>query len=302
MGEGGFEMGCFGYDRQKFDDSIFDEVPQDAGPRLATFRGGVTHVIRPPGSQKVARSEHNLVSIMLEPSANLQSAISSDSAQTFDAVPGALVITPAGADATVSWSSTRENITVVLPTEGVDELIEHEFQQVNRKFSPVPLGTVDAWALSIARQMKAEFIQPHAPNELYLDSLITVLGVHLLRNYAGVRKPWTTASGGLSQQQARLVAEYLENNFAGKVSVAELARVAGLSHHYFIQAFARSFGKPPHRYLIDRRLDFAEELILGGDLPIANVAYLSGFSSQSHLTATMRKHRGRTPMQVRRGR
>jgi len=52
---------------------------------------------------------------------------------------------------------------------------------------------------------------------------------------------------------------------------------------------------PPHRYLINLRLDFAEKLLVDGELAIAEIAYLAGFSDQSHLAATMKKYRGRTP-------
>ncbi|MGO4642548.1 AraC family transcriptional regulator [Mesorhizobium sp. 2RAF45] len=43
--------------------------------------------------------------------------------------------------------------------------------------------------------------------------------------------------------------------------------------------------------------DFAENLFLDGRLSIAEVAHLAGFSSQSHFTTVMKKHRGVTPSQ-----
>jgi AraC family transcriptional regulator len=43
----------------------------------------------------------------------------------------------------------------------------------------------------------------------------------------------------------------------------------------------------------------AERLLLKSSLPIAEVAYLSGFSSQSHLTTTMKQHKHITPAQIR---
>ncbi|WP_244604345.1 AraC family transcriptional regulator [Mesorhizobium japonicum] len=36
-------------------------------------------------------------------------------------------------------------------------------------------------------------------------------------------------------------------------------------------------------------------LLVDGELAIAEVAYLAGFSDQSHLAATMKRYRGRTP-------
>ncbi|WP_353654475.1 helix-turn-helix domain-containing protein [Mesorhizobium sp. C089B] len=52
------------------------------------------------------------------------------------------------------------------------------------------------------------------------------------------------------------------------------------------------------QYLLRLRLDFAEKLLIESDLSIAEVAHLSGFSDQSHLTVTMSRYRNRTPRQV----
>ncbi|RUZ46825.1 AraC family transcriptional regulator, partial [Mesorhizobium sp. M7A.F.Ca.CA.004.05.2.1] len=68
---------------------------------------------------------------------------------------------------------------------------------------------------------------------------------------------------------------------------------------HFPLSFSRSFGMTPHRYLLDLRLDHATRLLSNRDMTIAEVAYLSGFSSQSHLTAAMRKFRGATPTRFR---
>jgi len=149
--------------------------------------------------------------------------------------------------------------------------------------------------ITIPQMITAELTGKLPPNDLYLDSLLTVFGVHLLRTYTGRSRPAASAKGGLSAAGARRVREYLDENFVRKVMVAELASVAGVSSNHFIARFASTFGIPPHRYLINLRLDFAEKLLVDGELAIAEIAYLAGFSDQIHLAATMKKYRGRTP-------
>jgi len=105
--------------------------------------------------------------------------------------------------------------------------------------------------------------------------------------------------GGLSAKSARRVEEYLREHFTKKVHVAELAAVAGISPNHFIVRFSKTFGMPPHRYLINLRLDFAEKMLVEGEIPIAEIAYLTGFSDQSHLATTMKRYRGRTPTELR---
>jgi AraC family transcriptional regulator len=285
-------------DRQKADLHVFNGIPESAGPRLTTFRGSAAHSVRLPGSHTFQATDH-LMSIVLTPAPGMRAARQSDKVHEFDAPVGMLAIIPANEENYVAWSSARENVVIALTPESLQELAAQEFDTGHAELQPPPFGTLDPWALQIAQLLKAELTQREAPNQLYVDSLVTVFGIHLLRNYTEVRKPMPAMRGGLSVRNARRVEEFLDENFSRKLSVAELATVTGLSPHHFIQAFTKTFGEPPHRYLVNRRLTFAEKLLTKGDLTIAEVAYLSGFSGQSHITATMSKNRNRTPMQVR---
>ncbi|MBZ9850885.1 AraC family transcriptional regulator [Mesorhizobium sp. CA14] len=91
----------------------------------------------------------------------------------------------------------------------------------------------------------------------------------------------------------------MSGNFSRKLSLAEMAAVCGLSPYHFARAFSKTFGVTPHQYVLALRLDFAEKLLAERRMSITDIAYLSGFSSQSHLTTTMKKYRDVTPMQVR---
>lgn len=107
------------------------------------------------------------------------------------------------------------------------------------------------------------------------------------------------AKGGLSANRARQVQEFLKQNFSRKLSLAEMAAVCDLSPYHFARAFSKTFGISPHQYVLMLRLDFAEKLLADRRMPITDIADLSGFSSQSHFTTTMKKYRNATPRQVR---
>ena len=100
--------------------------------------------------------------------------------------------------------------------------------------------------------------------------------------------------------QLRRVIDLIEARLHEDLGLAELAALTGLSTHYFAQAFKTNTGLPPHRYLIERRIHRAKELLIGGARPIAEIAAQVGFSSQSHLTLNFRKLTGATPAQYRR--
>ncbi|ANN57150.1 AraC family transcriptional regulator [Mesorhizobium sp. SEMIA 3007] len=115
------------------------------------------------------------------------------------------------------------------------------------------------------------------------------------------RLPALNVKGGLSAHSARKVQEFLDQNFTRKIALAEMAAVCGLSSYHFVRAFSRTFRVPPHQYVLDLRLDFAERLLAESGMTIADIAHLSGFSSQSHFTTVMKKYRRLTPLQARFG-
>ncbi|TPK75339.1 helix-turn-helix transcriptional regulator [Mesorhizobium sp. B2-4-15] len=289
--EGGFSREA---GRKRAARDVLDIIPENAGPRRATRQGSVVYSIRAPGSQKFLAKEHS-AGIVLAPVRKLRASLGSDRVKEYDAPTGCMVINPAGVDSTLAWSATRENAVISISPAALSELAGHEFDAANVELEPPTFGTVDLWALTIAQKVTAELTGKASPNELYLDSLITVFGVHLLRTYTGRGKQPAPPRGGLSPDGARRVREYLNEGFARKIMVAELASVAGVSPNHFIVAFAKTFGMPPHRYLVNLRLDFAEKLLVDGKLSIAQIAFVAGFSDQSHLAATMKKYRGRTP-------
>ena len=98
--------------------------------------------------------------------------------------------------------------------------------------------------------------------------------------------------GGLASRALRRVMEYINEHLHDELSLAELARTAKLSPHYFATVFRAGTGMSPHRYVIERRIDRARDLLRRHDKTISEIAYAVGFSSQSHLTANFRRTTG----------
>ena len=107
------------------------------------------------------------------------------------------------------------------------------------------------------------------------------------------------ARGGLPPGAIRRVREYVEAHLSESMDLAELAAVAGLSVYHFARAFKQSAGVTPHHYLVNRRIERAQEMLARSEFPLSEIALATGFSDQSHLARHFRQTLGMTPGQFR---
>ncbi|MGF1430204.1 helix-turn-helix domain-containing protein [Kitasatospora sp. LaBMicrA B282] len=89
--------------------------------------------------------------------------------------------------------------------------------------------------------------------------------------------------------------DLVDVRYAEPLTVAELARAAGLSQAHFSREFRRAFGEPPHVYLLTRRLERAAWLLRHTDRPIAEICFAVGLSSLGSFTTSFSRMYGRSP-------
>lgn len=81
------------------------------------------------------------------------------------------------------------------------------------------------------------------------------------------------------------------------MTVEQIARCLGVTRSHLSRAYARTYGLPPHAWLLQRRLSHALTLIRRGS-PIVEAAVTTGFVDQSHFTRRFKAVYGATPAQV----
>jgi len=101
--------------------------------------------------------------------------------------------------------------------------------------------------------------------------------------------------GGLAAWQQLVVAAYIEKHIAESITVHALARFVYLTPHCFSRAFKRSFGIPPHRYVIQQRIELSKTLLAGSALSVAEISLALGFSRTSSFSAAFRRITGISP-------
>ena len=118
---------------------------------------------------------------------------------------------------------------------------------------------------------------------------------------AGMRQltPVPQARGGLPPGAMRRVREHVETHLSENIDLAALAAIAGLSLYHFARAFKQSAGVTPHHYLVQRRVERAQEMLARTSLSLSEIAFATGFSDQSHFARHFRQMLGVTPGQFR---
>jgi len=97
--------------------------------------------------------------------------------------------------------------------------------------------------------------------------------------------PWLT----------RRVTSYIDANLGTPIRSGDLVNVSKLSTSYFFRAFKGSFGKSPHAYIASRRIARAQQMMIGADAALCQIAVACGFSDQAHFSRMFRREIGKPP-------
>jgi AraC family transcriptional regulator len=134
----------------------------------------------------------------------------------------------------------------------------------------------------------------------YLEALANVLGHELSHLCEEPARSSPVSRGSLAGWQMRVVTAYVEEHLDERIYLTTLARLARLSVHHFCRAFKQSFGMPPHRYHVQRRIDRAKTLLADRANSITDVGLSLGYSHSSAFTSAFREMTGQTPSRFRR--
>lgn len=206
--------------------------------------------------------------------------------------PGSIGIFRAGTELQLSrwrWTHTRRiylDLGAVLP--GRTAMFE--------PWRPLPHRTEiefrDPDLTAVLRTMVAEAASGSPNGQLYAESLSLGVAMRLYQRDASCLGS-ARERGKLTPAQLQQVQELVESQL-GTVSMTAMAAAAGFSAAQFLRLFKNTVGCTPYQYVLGVRLERAREMVLTGHLPLALIAEKTGFSSQSHMTASF-VHAFKTP-------
>ncbi len=155
-------------------------------------------------------------------------------------------------------------------------------------------GVFEPRLKALAEALLEEARNPSAGGDLYVDALAQQMAVLILRRQQNA-PPAEQKRRKLSAEEISRVSDYLRANLADPGGMDTLANILGMDVFGFTRAFRETTGQAPHQYLIERRIARAKEMLLEDREPLAEIAYATGFSSQSHMTTAFTKRVGTSP-------
>lgn len=211
-------------------------------------------------------------------------AFAGDRRSAFRARPNHLSFLPGGCDVYSQSRQGGEYLKITL----LDEICG--LARAQRRFSDV----IAPEAVAAAQALRCRLLAGRGQDPLEGEHLVHALVGSVTRVLEGNHRADRAATWMTSRRQA-LVLELIEERLGERLTVSDLADSLGLSAAFLSRAFKGALGKPPHDYIIDRRLARARLLLSAGKADLSAIAQLCGFSSHAHMSTVFRARLGVTP-------
>lgn len=211
--------------------------------------------------------------------------------------PRQFLIIPARQSSQWQRQGSADMLMIYLRHEMLERISSDVFGREGLQIALRP-GTTDPLLEQLTLTVLRALQQPDSfVTDHYIDGLAMAIGTQLVRAHSkdNSRPCASDAHPAVAPREFSRLQDHIEASLDEDLSLEALAGAAGVSVHAFPRAFRHRFGATPHQYVLARRMARARSLLADTDLPICEIALQTGFSSQSHLTSSFKKHTGVTP-------
>lgn len=187
-------------------------------------------------------------------------------------------------------------LLVMINPSAVRGLKNVNFDTAGIQFRP-HLSLDDQVVCNTLAKIRDDVERPGPGGRLYRESLIIQLLIRLVEitsNFAALSAN-SPAKGGLATWQLRKVLGLIDSDPAQSPSLEQLGSAVRVSSRHFCRAFRQSVGVPPHRYMVQRRIERAKELMRDPSLRLTDIALTTGFGDASTFSRSFRRFTGFAP-------
>jgi AraC-like DNA-binding protein len=131
--------------------------------------------------------------------------------------------------------------------------------------------------------------------QTYADCISMAIVARLLASASRVPTSERSRAGKLAPWRLKRAIDYVEARLDEPVSLADIASSAGLTRMHFAAQFRTATGFRPHEYLLRRRIERAQQMLVATGMSLVDVALSVGFQTQSHFTSVFKRYAGQPP-------
>ncbi|NMM47936.1 helix-turn-helix domain-containing protein [Marinigracilibium pacificum] len=127
------------------------------------------------------------------------------------------------------------------------------------------------------------------------DHIMVLKLKELLINLMDTDSQLTTYFNCLANQDRPSIKEIMEKNFCFNLKLEDYAELCHCSLSTFKREFSKIFNESPGKWILQRRLKHAANMIAGSTMNVTQIAFESGFEDLSHFSRTFKNMTGYSP-------
>jgi AraC family transcriptional regulator len=213
---------------------------------------------------------------------------------------GSLVFAPAGLPWTIRTAGGKfRTMSCEYDPEIFKSITGRNDDWSDRELS-VSHNIQNPWIAQVMQRLAGETVSPGFASEILVEVLATSLIVELARHFQNVPAGQLELGSGLEPWQRKRIEDYISEISDAPPTLGAMAALCCIGTRTFMRRFKASTGQTVSGYLRQQQISKAQMLLAQTKLPLKEVAYRLGFSSQSNFTFAFRREIGDTPKQFRR--
>jgi AraC family transcriptional regulator len=206
---------------------------------------------------------------------------------------GSLGMTAPGSEAILRWRGEEPNETLHLHLSA--DTLRRTASDLSgmdpaRLSMPNDLSYRDPLIAQVMLSL-SDALQAGAP-ELYAETSCELLAAHILLRHTGLKPRRTTLP---PKKGLRRMDEFMRARINQPLTLADLAREAGMSPFHLLRTCQKVHGETPIRRLTRMRMETARRYLQANQEPVSVVAFLCGYDNPSHFATAFRRIVGVSP-------
>lgn len=237
--------------------------------------------------------EAHLVMVVMN-TANIRLSVNGATIHDGVAMPGMFHVTEPGARVSCLFRGPHELLHLHVPNALIEEYDRTVPNAPAPQFSRTGLRK-DQMVERLSRALLAGEQIGGALGRHYADCVSAAIVMRLLTSAERVAPAARPKVSELARWRLRRAIEFVETNLANSISTSDISAAAGLTRMHFAAQFKAATGLRPHEYLLRRRVERAQEMLVQTGMSVVDVALSVGFQSQSHFTVVFNRFVGQPP-------